>query len=203
MNDRLKGQLTFLIEADKMKSILRQTLLTDKSRRENDAEHSWHFALMAMTLAEYAAFEINLDRVIRMALVHDLVEIYAGDTFAYDTDGYQDKDDREKQAADKLFSLLPPEQGNLYRTLWEEFDAMQTPDAIYASAIDRLQPFISNAMTDGHTWVEHNVTVDKIYKRMGVVKIATPALWGYIENTIDENLKAGRIKPTLQEDVHS
>ena len=195
MNDKLKGQLSFLIEADKMKSILRQTLLVDQSRRENDAEHSWHLALMAMTLAEYTPLKISLDRVIRMALVHDLVEIYAGDTFAYDTAGYQSKDKREKEAADKLFSLLPPEQGREYRALWEEFDAMQTPDALYASAIDRLQPFINNALTDGHTWVQHGVTVDKVYKRMDPVRNALPSLWEYVENVINENLKAGRIKP--------
>ena len=195
MNDKLKGQLSFLIEADKMKSILRQTLLIDQSRRENDAEHSWHLALMAMTLAEYTPLEINLDRVIRMALVHDLVEIYAGDTFAYDASGYQSKDKREKEAADKLFSMLPPEQGREYRALWEEFDAMLTPDALYASAIDRLQPFINNALTDGHTWVQHGVTVDKVYKRMDPVRNALPALWEYVENVINENLKAGRIKP--------
>ncbi|NLT11575.1 MAG: HD domain-containing protein [Clostridiaceae bacterium] len=195
MNDKLKGQLDFLIEADKMKSILRQTLLVDKSRRENDAEHSWHIALMAMTLAEYVPFEIDLDRVIRMALVHDLVEIYAGDTFAYDTAGYQSKDERENEAADKLFSLLPMEQSSVYRALWEEFDAMQTPDAIYTSAIDRLQPFINNTLTDGHTWVLHGVTVDQIYKRMSIVKEALPDLWEYVESVIDENLKAGRIKP--------
>lgn len=199
MNDNLKGQLEFLVEADKMKSILRQTLLIDKSRRENDAEHSWHFALMAMTLSEYAPFEINLDRIIRMALVHDLVEIYAGDTFAYDTTGYQSKEERENEAANKLFSLLPPEQGYAYRTLWEEFDAMQTPDALYASAIDRLQPFINNSLTDGHTWVQHGVTVDKVYKRMAAVKEALPALWGYIENVINENLKLGRINPAPSE----
>jgi len=195
MNDKLKGQLSFLIEADKMKSILRQTLLVDQSRRENDAEHSWHLALMAMTLAEYTPLKISLDRVIRMALVHDLVEIYAGDTFAYDTAGYQSKDKREKEAADKLFSLLPPEQGREYRALWEEFDAMQTPDALYASAIDRLQPVINNALTDGHTWVQHGVTVDKVYKRMDPVRNALPSLWEYVENVINENLKAGRIKP--------
>lgn len=195
MNDKLKGQLDFLIEADKMKSILRQTLLVDQSRRENDAEHSWHIALMAMTLAEYAPFEINLDRVIRMALVHDLVEIYAGDTFAYDTVGYQSKDERENEAADKLFSMLPKEQSCVYRALWEEFDAMQTPDAIYASAIDRLQPFINNSLTDGHTWVQHGVTVDQVYKRMATVKEALPALWEFIENVIDENVRSGRIKP--------
>jgi len=169
--------------------------LVDKSRRENDAEHSWHIALMAMTLAEYVPFEIDLDRVIRMALVHDLVEIYAGDTFAYDTAGYQSKDERENEAADKLFSLLPMEQSSVYRALWEEFDAMQTPDAIYTSAIDRLQPFINNTLTDGHTWVLHGVTVDQIYKRMSIVKEALPDLWEYVESVIDENLKAGRIKP--------
>jgi putative hydrolase of HD superfamily len=192
MTEKLKGQLEFLIVADKMKNISRQTLLADKSRQETDAEHSWHFALMAMTLFEYAGLDgINLDRVIKMALVHDLVEIYAGDTPAYDAKGYEDKEAREKAAADKLFCLLPGDLATEYRALWEEFDRMDTPDSIYAAAIDRLQPFVNNHLTDGHTWVKHNVSVDQVYKRMAPVQTALPELWEYVEDVIRESCVKG------------
>ena len=131
--NRLEQQMRFLVEVDKMKSVYRRTILIDKTRRESDAEHSWHFALMAMLLAEYADPEkVDCARVIRMALVHDLIEIYAGDTFAYDVQGNQDKRQRETEAADKLFALLPEDQAAEIRALWEEFDAMETPDAQYA-----------------------------------------------------------------------
>jgi putative hydrolase of HD superfamily len=193
MDARLQGQLNFLIEIDKMKSVMRQTLVTDGTRCENDAEHSWHIAMMALTLAEYVPFEVNIDRVVKMALVHDLVEVYAGDTFAYDTEGYQSKEKRETEAADRLFSLLPAEQGSEYRSMWEEFDAMLTPDAIYAAAVDRLQPFINNAHTGGHTWARHKVPVGKVYARMAIVKEALPALWGYVESVIAENVALGII----------
>ena len=196
MTDKLKGQLKFLSEADKMKNIFRQTRLADRSREENDAEHSWHFALTAMTLFEYCEIEgVNIDRVIKMALVHDLVEIYAGDTFAYDEKGNESKEDREKESADKLFSLLPNEQAVEYRTLWEEFDLMKTPDAIYASAIDRLQSHHNIHLSGGYTWEKHKVTEDKIYKRMAPVKIALPRLWEFVELTINEGLEKGYIKP--------
>ena len=136
---RLQKQLRFLVEVDQMKNVLRQTLLVDKSRRENDAEHSWHFALMAMLLSEYAdGSKVDFYRVLRMALVHDLIEVYAGDTFAYDKKGNEDKEEREKKAADKLFGMLPEDQGKEIRDLWEEFDQMETPDAQYAASIDRL-----------------------------------------------------------------
>lgn len=196
MTDRLKGQLQFLTEADKMKSILRQTYITDKSRQENSAEHSWHFALTALTLYEYCGIEgVDIDRVIKMALVHDLVEIYAGDTPAYDTDGNADKDEREKDAADKLFSFLPNEQAAEYRLLWEEFDRMETPDAVYSSAVDRLQSFHNIYLSGAHPWIKYKVTADKIYKRMSPVKTALPELWGYVENVINEGLEKGYIKP--------
>ncbi len=166
----------------------------DKSREETDAEHSWHFALMAMTLYEYAGFEADLDRVIRMAIVHDLVEIYAGDTFAYDAKGYEDKERREREAADKLFVLLPDGLAAEYRALWEEFDRMDTPDSRYAAAIDRLQPFLSNYATDGHTWVKHGVSADKVYARMAPIQTALPELWPFVEQVIQENIEKGRIK---------
>jgi len=195
MTEKLKRQLQFLTEADKMKSVLRQTLLSDKSREETDAEHSWHFALMAMTLFEYAGIDgVDVDRVIRMALVHDLIEIYAGDTFAYDIQGNENKEAREKEAADKLFSLLPCEQSNEYRALWEEFDRMETPDAMYAAAIDRLQPFLINYLTDGHTWVKHGVSVDQVHKRMAPVKTALPELWEFVEYVIRDSCEKKYIK---------
>ncbi|OJU14358.1 MAG: hypothetical protein BGN88_05630, partial [Clostridiales bacterium 43-6] len=160
MTEKLQKQMEFLTEADKMKTIFRQTLVMDKSRRENDAEHSWHFALMALTLAEYAASdEVDINRVLKMALLHDLIEIYAGDTFAYDSTGNTDKEAREQAAADKLFALLPPEQAKEFRSLWEEFDEMETPDALYAASIDRLQPLLSNFNTEGHTWVKYHITL--------------------------------------------
>jgi len=195
MDERLKGQLQFLHEADKMKNVFRQTIIADKSREENDAEHSWHFALMAMTLAEYAGIDgVDINRVIQMAILHDMVEIYAGDTFAYDTKGYETKEKRENEAADKLFSLLPAEQGARYRGLWEEFDRMETPDAVYASAIDRLHPFFMNYLTDGHTWVKHGVSADMIYERMAPVKAALPALWEFIEYVVRDSRAKGYIK---------
>lgn len=195
MTDKLTQQLQFLMEADKMKTVLRQTLLSDKSRAETDAEHSWHIALMAMTLYEHCGLkDVHLDRVIQMTLVHDLVEIYAGDTFAYDVKGYESKETREKEAADKLFSLLPQEQAHEFRVLWEEFDCMETPDSLYASAIDRLQPFMSNYLTDGHTWVKHGVTVDKVYKRMEPIKAALPECWEFVEKVIQDSVEKGYIK---------
>lgn len=196
MTDKLLKQLEFLTEVDKMKTVFRQTLLMDKSRRENDAEHSWHFALMALTLFEYVGFEgVDINRVLKMALLHDLVEIYAGDTFAYDSVGNIDKQLREIKAADKLFSLLPQELAAEYRLLWEEFDAMNTPDSMYAAAIDRLQPFLSNYKTDGHTWVKHGVSVDKVYVRMAPVKEALPELWEFVECVIKDSCEKGYLQP--------
>ncbi len=194
MTEKLQKQMEFLTEADKMKTIFRQTLVMDKSRRENDAEHSWHFALMALTLAEYAASdEVDINRVLKMALLHDLIEIYAGDTFAYDSTGNTDKEAREQAAADKLFALLPPEQAKEFRSLWEEFDEMETPDALYAASIDRLQPLLSNFNTEGHTWVKYHITLSQIYKRMAPIKTAIPALWEFVEFVIRDSLEKGYI----------
>ncbi len=194
MDTRLKSQLDFIIEIDKMKNIFRQTLIMDGSRHENDAEHSWHLAMMAMTLAEYSAQKIDIDRVVKMALVHDLVEVYAGDTFAYDTESNKTKEKREKEAADRLFALLPAEQGKKFRSLWEEFDAMDTPDSRYAASIDRLQPLMCNHLTEGHTWVEHDVSVEDIYKRMAPIKTAIPELWDYVESVVAQGIERGYIR---------
>lgn len=195
MEERFEKQLHFLIEVDKMKTVLRQTLLVDGTRRENDAEHSWHLALMAMIFYEYANRAVDLARVIKMALVHDLVEVYAGDTFAYDDEGNAGKEAREMAAADKLFSILPEDQGLEIRELWEEFDRMETADAKYAAAIDRMQPFVNNYMTGGHTWKKGEVTSDKVYKRMDMVRVATPELWPFVVRVIEESIEKGYIKP--------
>ncbi len=195
MSDRFEGQIKFLIEADKMKNVQRQTLLADGSRRETDAEHSWHFALMAMTLIEYAENResIDIDRVMRMALVHDMVEVYAGDTFCYDEQAKLDKAQREKDAADKLFALLPAEQAAEYRGLWEEFDSEETPDAVYAAAIDRLQPLINNHLTEGHTWKKGNVKAKQVYDRMAIIKKASPKLYEFAVQLIKANIEKGNL----------
>lgn len=188
---RLTRQLQFITEIDKMKTIIRRTLLIDGSRRENDAEHSWHIAILAMILQEYASKPINIDKVVKMCLVHDLVEVYAGDTFAYDAVGNTTKLQRETQAADKLFSILPEGQGDEIRNLWEEFDAHETSDAKFALAMDRLQPILHNFMTEGHTWHEGNVTSDKVLARNEGLKEIAPELWDILNKIIDISIEKG------------
>ena len=194
-SSRLESQMRFIAEVDKVKQVLRRTLLTDKSRRENDAEHSWHLALMAPVLQEYAAEPFNMEHVLKMVIFHDLIEVYAGDTFAFDKTGNLDKEEREKAAADKLFAILPPEQGAEFRTLWEEFDAMQTADAKYAAALDRLQPFLHNALTDGHTWRLGKVTRQDVMNRMQPAIDALPGIAPFILATIEQHIAEGIILP--------
>ena len=184
-NIRLDQQLRFTAEIDKMTSILRRTMLIDGSRRENDAEHSWHIAVMALIFEEYAAEPVNVSRAVKMCVVHDLIEIYAGDTFAYDAAGNADKAEREAAAADKLFAQLPSEQGAEIRFLWEEFDAMQTPDAKYAACMDRLQPFLHNTLTDGHTWVESGTARQSVEKRMAIIRDFMPDVYKWVEKNLD------------------
>ena len=196
VSERFEKQLKFLVEADKMKNVLRQTLIADGSRQETDAEHSWHFALMAMTLIEYAKDKdiIDLNHVIRLALLHDMVEIYAGDTFCYDAAANEDKAEREKAAADKLFGILPEEQGREYRALWEEYEAKETPEAAYAAAIDCLQPIINNHLTDGHTWKLGKVTSDQVRRRNETVKRAMPQVYELVDWIIETNIAKGNLK---------
>ena len=193
-DDNLQKILSFIVEVDKIKNIMRRTLLIDGSRRENDAEHSWHLAIMAMLLTEYADDKnFTLDRVLKMVIVHDLVEIYAGDTFAFDVQGNLEKEEKEKKAADKLFSQLPEDQAKQFRKLWEEFDEAKTPDARYAAALDRLQPFIHNLCTEGHTWVQAKVNKEQVYKRSGLSMEVLPALKPWMEEQINEAIKKGWI----------
>lgn len=193
-NLRLDQQLKFTAEVDKMTSILRRTLLVDGSRRENDAEHSWHIALMTLLFKEYCIAQVNVERAAKMCLIHDLIEIYAGDTFAYDPIGNKDKQERESKAADKLFAQLPEEQGREFRSLWEEFDSMQTNDAKYAACMDRLQPFLHNTLTSGHTWVESGTCRSNVEKRMAIIKDFMPEVYKWVQANITNAIKMGWLK---------
>ena len=194
-DDRLDRRFLFTAEIDQMTSVLRRTLLLDRSRRENDAEHSWHIAVMAMLFSEYATEPVDIGRVVQMCVVHDLVEIYAGDTFAYAAVGNADKEARERKAADKLFAMLPKEQGRMIRSMWEEFDAMETADAKYAACMDRLQPFYHNTLTDGHTWVESGTNRAVVEKRMAVIKEFMPQVYVWVAANIDHAVEEGWLKP--------
>ena len=198
-NDRLDRQLLFTAEIDKMTSVIRRTMLLDRSRRENDAEHSWHIAVMAQLFSEYATEPVDVGRVVKMCVVHDLVEIYAGDTFAYDVAGNIGKKEREDAAADKLFAQLPKDQGDMIRDLWEEFDAMETADAKYAACMDRLQPFFHNTLTDGFTWVESGTNRDVVEKRMAVIKEFMPRVYEWIDQNIDHAIEVGWLHEGISE----
>ena len=194
-NPRLDQQLLFSAEIDRMTDVLRQTLLISKKRRENDAEHSWHIAAMAMLFSEYAAEPVDVGRAVQMCVVHDIVEIEAGDTFAYDVQGNIGKEERENQAADKLFGKLPPDQGKMIRSMWEEFDAMKTPDAKFAACMDRIQPFLHNTLTDGHTWVKGKVNRAAAQKRAAIVKEFMPEVYKWMEINMDNAVEKGWMTP--------
>src|SRR5688572_887363 len=184
-DDRLAQQIAFLVEADKLKAVLRRTALIDGSRQENSAEHSWHLALAALVMAEYAPAPVNLVRVLEMLAVHDLVEIDAGDTFAYDTQNAATKTDREHLAADRIFALLPPDQAVRLRALWEEFEAQESAEAKFANAMDRLQPLLLNAFSGGGSWCNQNLTRAQVLARMAPIEKAMPAVWPMIVDTIE------------------
>lgn len=194
-DDRLDAQLRFIAEIDRMTRVLRRTLHIDGSGRENDAEHSWHLAMMVLLLGEYEVDTPDTNRALRMVLVHDLIEIYAGDTFAYDKAGNATKAVREKQAADKLFSQLPDDQGPELRALWEEFDAMETADSRFAACMDRLQPFLHNTLTDGATWVEGKVHRDDVLARMDLVRKNMPRIWPWVLKNSENAVSKGWLLP--------
>ena len=183
-DDRLPEQLRFIVEVDRLKSVLRRTWLIDGSRRENSAEHSWHLALMAMLLAEYAPAGVDTARVVRIVLVHDLVEIDAGDTFAYDVAGNADRAERESAAADRLFSLLPADQAAAFRALWDEFEEGETPEARFALALDRLQPLLQNVAANGGAWRSHGVTREQVTERMRPIRAVSAELWAFVESAL-------------------
>jgi len=195
----LLQSMQFVVELDKLKQVLRQTTLTDGSRRENSAEHSWHVALMAIALSDYSAESVDISHAVQLLLLHDVVEIDAGDTFCFDHQANQSKAEREIQAAERLFGMLPDAVGSRFRALWDEFEAGETPEAHFAKAMDCLQPFLHNLATAGGTWKKHGVTCDRVYQRMQPVKTAVPALWGFVEAQIAEAIAAGFLRPDPSE----
>lgn len=195
-NERLMKQIQFIIEIDKIKQIFRQSVITVTERNENDAEHSWHMAVIAILLSEYSAFkDIDLLKVIKLALIHDLVEIDAGDTYCYDEKGYEDKSERENKAADRLFNILPSDQAKEIYDLWREFEELATPEAKIAACLDRIQPLLLNYCTKGHTWQRPGVTSEKVLKRNAMLKEAMPELWELVRNIIDDSISKGYLKP--------
>ena len=193
---RLQQQLAFSRELDKLKGVLRRSQLMDGSRHENSAEHSWHLASLAILMQEYAAEPVDLTHVLKMLLVHDVVEIDAGDTFAYDKVNVASQQAREEKAADRLFGVLPEEQGRELRALWEEFDERKTPESKYANALDRLQPLMQNFYSGGLSWKKHGVTREQVMERMEAVRIGMPQVWPTVLKFIDDACAAGMVKAT-------
>lgn len=194
MDERLKKQMDFILEVDKIKSIFRQTYIASGVRKENDAEHSWHLALMACLLSEHSTEKVDLAKTMVMVLIHDIVEIDAGDTYAYDPAGNATKRAREVAAANRIFGLLPEDQGNMLMELWEEFEKMETPEAKFAAALDRVQPVMLNDAAGGKSWAEHEVSKDQVYARNSKTAEGSGDLWLYVKEIIDRNTKNGKIK---------
>ena len=191
---RLEKQMAFIEECDKIKNISRQTYLADGSRKENDAEHSWHLALMAMLLSEYANEKIDVLKTMSMVLVHDIVEIDAGDTYAYDLEGQKTKKDRETAAAERIFNILPEDQAVKLRALWDEFEEKKTPESKFANALDRLQPTMLNNASKGKGWTEHSAVLSKILERNKISSDGSETLWQYsYEKFIKPNAENGNI----------
>lgn len=192
---RIDRQFDFIREIDKEKFITRQTFLSDAKRRENDAEHAWHMAIMTLLLSEYANEEIDVLRVISMLLIHDLVEIDAGDTYAYDEEGKQTQRVREVKAADRIYGILPEDQGEKLRELWEEFEEAQTPEAKFAHVMDNVQPAMLNDYTEGKDWIAKGVRLSQILERNAHTAEGSQKLWDYAYiNFIEPNVKTGKIK---------
>lgn len=192
--DRLRRQMAFCLEIDKEKFIGRQTYLSDGVRKENDAEHAWHMAIMTLLLSEYSNEKIDVLKTIGMLLIHDLVEIDAGDTYAYDEEAKKTQHAREKAAAERIFGLLPEDQGSRLKSWWEEFESGDTPEARFARTMDHVQPLMLNAATEGKSWEEHGVHLSQILNRNQETARGSEQLWQYArENFIEPNLRAGRI----------
>ena len=194
VDERLKKQLEFLLEIDKEKQIFRQTHIVGYGRRENDAEHAWHMAIMAFVLAEHADNPVDVLRVVQMVLIHDLVEIYAGDTYAYDEAGKATQRERELAAADRIFGMLPADQGKQMRGVWEEFEAYETPEARFAHLLDNYQPLSLNDANGGKDWLSHGVTRSQIMKRNERTLDVSEAMGRVIRQVIDKNVEKGTIR---------
>ena len=191
---RLKQQIDFLLEIDKLKNIFRQSYLLEGKRRENSAEHSWHVAIMAALLAEYADEEIDIGKAAKMLLVHDIVEIDAGDTYCYDEKGAVSKKARENRAAGRIFGVLPEDQEKHFRKAWDEFEARKTPEAKFAAAMDRLMPVLHNFHTEGKSWREHKISRGQVMDRVACVREISGRLWEMIKSLIDQAVEKGYLE---------
>lgn len=193
-SERLRKQIDFIVEIDKLKHVFRQTYLMDSSRRENSAEHSWHFALMALLLAEHTDEPIDVFRAVKMALIHDVVEVDVGDILVYDESRAKEKEEKEQEAAKRLFGLLPADQAAEYRALWAEFEARETPEARYAAAIDRLQPVLHNYHTQGKAWRANSVKADHVLRINSRIGRSSAELWDYARGLIEESVEKGYLE---------
>lgn len=194
MEDRLKKQLDFILELDKMKNLYRQTYVLHENRKENDSEHSWHLAVMALLLSEYANESVDVLHVMKMVLIHDVVEIDAGDTYCYDTEGYKTKALREEKAAQRIFGLLPDEQRSELYSLWREFEDAETNDARFAAMIDRMQPMLLNYTKDGVSWREHEVRKEQVLERNMPYFSVSDKLAEFMRHIIDDAAEKGWLK---------
>lgn len=194
MDDRMKKQLDFILEIDKEKNITRQTHLSGYSRRENDAEHAWHMAIMAYLLEEYSNEKIDIARVMIMCLIHDIVEIDAGDTYAYDTEALKTRKVREDAAKERIYSILPPDQKEKLIAIFDEFEDNETPEAKFAHAMDNLQPLLLNDSNDGRDWLEHEVTRKQVYGRQNESAKGSKKIFEVIDKIIKKNIELGYIK---------
>ena len=194
MDERIQKQLAFSLEIDKVKNILRQTHLSGHGRRENDAEHSWHMAVMAYLLKEHANEQVDIGRVMLMCLIHDIVEIDAGDTYAYDTDSQKSQKEREDRAKERIFLLLPEDQKAELVSFFDEFEANETPEAKFAHAMDNLQPLMLNDSNDGADWREHGVAAEQVYNRHSKTKLGSEKLYEITDGILQANIEKGNIK---------
>lgn len=194
MDERLLKQLTFALEIDKEKNVFRQTHLSGNGRNENDAEHAWHMAIMAYLLKEYANEKVDIAKVMLMCLIHDIVEIDAGDTYAYDTENIKTQKVREDKAKERIFSILPPEQKEEFIALFDEFEAYETAESKFAHVMDNLQPIMLNNSNNGNDWKEHNVRAEQVYNRQKKTKSGSEKLYEVIDQIIKENIEKGNLK---------
>ena len=194
MEERLKKQLEFALEIDKEKNIFRQTHLSGHGRNENDAEHAWHMAIMAYLLREYANEEVDISRVMLMCLIHDIVEIDAGDTYAYDEEALKTQKAREDAAKERIYSILPEDQKEELTALFDEFEAYETPEACFAHAMDNLQPLLLNNSNDGDDWLEHDTTAAQVYGRQNKTRKGSEILFRAADSMLQENIRKGRLK---------
>ena len=194
MDERLAKQIAFSLEIDKEKNIMRQTHLSGHGRNENDAEHAWHMAIMAYLLREYANEEVDITKVMLMCLIHDIVEIDAGDTYAYDSEGLATQKEREDKAKERIFSLLPEDQKNELISLFDEFEKYETPEAKFAHSMENFQPLILNNSNEGGDWKEHGVTSKQVYGRQSKTRLGSEKIYEITDQIVQENIRKGNLK---------